>query len=168
MTTIFCECCADNGERVPATWVAPSSTNAGKTVDFSPICDAHAEGWWDGADWDGRHLMQRLKQPGKRIWMLLTQDERLMVQKIRAREMTGYEVHVAYRPAACLDDRVPFGYYIWPMGKQPLQLEIDLLAETDPVQAARRFLKTYRPFNEYPIPEGQHPDFYRGHYPRTR
>ena len=61
MTTIFCECCADNGERVTATWAAPSSPDAGKTVDFSPICDAHAEGWWDGADWDGRHLMQKLE-----------------------------------------------------------------------------------------------------------
>lgn len=63
MKTILCESCSDNGEHVIATWSAPSSANAGKTVQFSPVCDAHAAGWWDGADWDGRHLMQKLEQP---------------------------------------------------------------------------------------------------------
>lgn len=51
-----CESCADNGELTPATKMVPSSPDQGKTVAFSPVCAAHAAGWWDGADWDGRHL----------------------------------------------------------------------------------------------------------------
>jgi hypothetical protein len=156
MKTIVCECCADNGERVPATWVAPSSTDAGKTVDFSPICDAHANGWWDGADWDGRHLMQKLEQPEKRVWMLLSPEERLAVQEMRARAMTGYDVHVASHPAPRLDERVPFGYYIWRMGEQPNKAWIARMACADPVQAARLFLKHYKAYHEVPVPAGHH------------
>ena len=144
MRTILCECCNDNGERVPATWSAPSSSNAGKTVDFSPVCDSHAAGWWEGADWDGRHLMRRLKQPEKRIWMLLTQDEWRMLQKIRARAMTGYDVH----------KRDPFGYYVWRMGTQPGDDWVARMAAPDPIQAARRFLDTYRAYHELTVLAG--------------
>lgn len=55
-----CECCADNGESVPATVLVPSSGDLGVTVTFSPVCPAHEAGWWDGADWDGSHLHRPL------------------------------------------------------------------------------------------------------------
>lgn len=53
---IVCECCADNGESVAATEMVPSSHDRGVSLTFSPVCAGHAEDWWDGADWDGRHL----------------------------------------------------------------------------------------------------------------
>ena len=159
MKTILCESCSDNGLRVPATWAAPSSPNGGKTVDFSPICDAHAAGWWDGADWDGRHLMQKLEQPQKRIWMLLSAEERLMVQELRACEMTGYSVHPAEHPGPDpmkpLLGREKFGFYVWPMGSQPSYEQVKALAASDPVQAARIFLKAYKAKHEIVPPDSR-------------
>jgi hypothetical protein len=55
-----CECCADNGTSVPATVLVPSSGDLGVTVTYAPVCDGHAAHWWDGADWDGRHLHKPL------------------------------------------------------------------------------------------------------------
>jgi len=96
----------------------------------------------------------------KRIWMLLSAKERLLVQKLRARAMTGYDVHVAYHPAKTLAEEVPFGYYIWPMGAQPNQEQVYSLAGPDPVQAARRFLKTYKAKHELIPPPGHNISYY--------
>ena len=34
----------------------PQSTDLGQTVSMVYCCSGHRDGWWDGADWDGRHL----------------------------------------------------------------------------------------------------------------
>lgn len=31
-------------------------TKKQRIVEMVAVCDNHAWGWWDGADWDGRHL----------------------------------------------------------------------------------------------------------------
>jgi len=38
----------------------PQSIDAGKTITFILVCDGHHKEWWDGADWDGRHLERRI------------------------------------------------------------------------------------------------------------
>lgn len=54
--------CQDSGEPLPAVRMMPQSCDEGKTVDMVPCCANHAWGWWDGADWDGRHLEQDIPQ----------------------------------------------------------------------------------------------------------
>lgn len=44
----------------PATRIMPQSVDEGVTVDQVVACDAHASGWWDGADWDGKALEREL------------------------------------------------------------------------------------------------------------
>ena len=39
-----------------ATALLPQSTDLGQTVSMVYCCPDHRYGWWDGADWDGRHL----------------------------------------------------------------------------------------------------------------
>ena len=39
-----------------ATALLPQSTDLGQTVSMVYCCPGHRTGWWDGADWDGRHL----------------------------------------------------------------------------------------------------------------
>lgn len=39
-----------------ATALLPQSTDLGQTVSMVYCCPDHRSGWWDGADWDGRHL----------------------------------------------------------------------------------------------------------------
>ena len=34
----------------------PQSTDMGQDVSMVYCCADHRSGWWDGADWDGRHL----------------------------------------------------------------------------------------------------------------
>ena len=68
------------------------------------------------------------------------------MQRMRARAMTGYDVH----------KRSPFGYYIWRMGTQPGDEWVAKMARPDPVQAARRFLESYKAHCEVPVPAGHH------------
>lgn len=37
----------------PAEFLAPQSTDQGRTVTWKWVCDFHARGWWCGADWRG-------------------------------------------------------------------------------------------------------------------
>ena len=46
-----------------ATMLLPQSEDAGKTITYVARCDGCAEGWWDGADWDGRGLESRIGPP---------------------------------------------------------------------------------------------------------
>lgn len=39
-----------------AAALMPQSTDLGQTVSMVYCCSGHRDGWWDGADWDGRHL----------------------------------------------------------------------------------------------------------------
>jgi hypothetical protein len=48
-------CCEQRGT-LPAVRMMPQSSDQGVTVTMVPSCDNHAWGWWDGADWNGRHL----------------------------------------------------------------------------------------------------------------
>lgn len=45
-----------------ATRILPQSIDEGATVVMIVACGAHAAGWWEAADWDGRHLEQPLLQ----------------------------------------------------------------------------------------------------------
>jgi len=59
----LCRVCAlDHDDEVArqATWLMPQSIDAGKTITFILVCDGHHKEWWDGADWDGRHLERRI------------------------------------------------------------------------------------------------------------
>lgn len=49
---IICHFCED----APATKVMPQSNDAGKTIAWEACCEACSHTWWDGADWNGRHL----------------------------------------------------------------------------------------------------------------
>lgn len=51
-----CLACTDCGKVVPAVAMCPQSIDLGETVTFVPACEFHQKYWWDGADWDGRHL----------------------------------------------------------------------------------------------------------------
>lgn len=42
----------------------PQSTDLGKTFSMVNCCADHRAGWWDGADWDGRHLEVELLDAG--------------------------------------------------------------------------------------------------------
>ncbi|WP_203584500.1 hypothetical protein [Pseudomonas arcuscaelestis] len=53
-------CCNAEGVRLPATRVLAQSVDQGVNVSYFPCCDTHAATWWDGSDWDGRHLEQQL------------------------------------------------------------------------------------------------------------
>jgi hypothetical protein len=44
----------------PATRIMPQSIDEGVTVDQVVTCAAHASGWWDGADWNGRDQEREL------------------------------------------------------------------------------------------------------------
>lgn len=56
-----CKICLENdGIEVPATWRLPQSYNQGVTITYINVCDNHHCGWWDGADWDGSHLEQKI------------------------------------------------------------------------------------------------------------
>ena len=56
-----CEFCEENqGLKVKAVKRVPQSGDEGKTIEFFNVCQFHADTWWDGADWDGRHLEQKL------------------------------------------------------------------------------------------------------------
>ena len=70
--------------------------------------------------------------------MTLTDEEVVLVQRNRAREMTGFDAH-----------RWGDGWYVWSWGKQP---ESPLVGKT-PVDAAKRFLQVYqrRDDSMYPI-----------------
>lgn len=46
-----CDCCDE-----PAVAEMPQSSDQGATVRMVKCCTAHRAGWWDGADWNGRHL----------------------------------------------------------------------------------------------------------------
>lgn len=39
------------GETPEAVAYAPQSINQGATVSWHPVCQWHADDWWDGADW---------------------------------------------------------------------------------------------------------------------
>lgn len=39
-----------------AVALLPQSSDLGQTVSMVYCCSNHRYGWWDGADWDGRHL----------------------------------------------------------------------------------------------------------------
>ena len=39
-----------------ASALMPQSTDLGQTLSMVYCCTDHRSGWWDGADWDGRHL----------------------------------------------------------------------------------------------------------------
>lgn len=57
----LCEPCKENsGLNRKATWRLPQSCDGGKTVTYMAVCDSHACGWWEGADWNGQHLEQKL------------------------------------------------------------------------------------------------------------
>lgn len=56
----LCVACLENGHKVPAAFSLPQSNDAGKTVTYIDACDMHEETWWDGADWDGKHLERRI------------------------------------------------------------------------------------------------------------
>lgn len=48
----LCELCLfNNGASTPATVRAAQSTNKGALIHWVRVCDAHHDGWWDGADW---------------------------------------------------------------------------------------------------------------------
>jgi hypothetical protein len=61
---IWCAPCESNGRKVPGTWHLPQSIDAGGTVIFVVGCDEHRDWWWEGADWDGRYLEQRILTGG--------------------------------------------------------------------------------------------------------
>lgn len=46
-----------------AVALMPQSTDMGQDVSMVYCCADHRSGWWDGADWDGRHLEINLYQP---------------------------------------------------------------------------------------------------------
>lgn len=54
-TTTHCASCKDDGIDRAAVRLMPWRPD-GQTVAYSPECDFHAAHWWDGADWDGRHM----------------------------------------------------------------------------------------------------------------
>lgn len=57
MKCIFCTTNGhEDGHDTTATKVMPQSSDGGITVKMVLCCAGHAAGWWDGADWDGRHL----------------------------------------------------------------------------------------------------------------
>lgn len=62
LSVVLChfECCNSEGDTLPATRVLPQSSDQGRTVNFTPSCDTHAAGWWDGADWEGSKLEKPL------------------------------------------------------------------------------------------------------------
>lgn len=65
MKTTLCiaDVCNRKDERLPAKWLAPQSVDGGATVaEMVPVCDYHREVWWDGADWDGRHLERPIEE----------------------------------------------------------------------------------------------------------
>lgn len=45
-----CIFCQQNGELNPAALLAPQADKGGPW-DWMPVCDAHADGWWDGSDY---------------------------------------------------------------------------------------------------------------------
>lgn len=46
-----CICRHNDGALVPAEFLAPQSVDQGVTVEWVLICAAHADGWYEGADW---------------------------------------------------------------------------------------------------------------------
>lgn len=59
---LLCESCFDNGIRTKAVKLVPSSENpTDHGFYYVPVCKSHALGWWDGCDWDGRHLEKDIK-----------------------------------------------------------------------------------------------------------
>lgn len=56
-----CVPCVDNqGVNNKAVRYMPQSADKGRHITYLPVCAGHAEGWWDGADWDGKHLEYEL------------------------------------------------------------------------------------------------------------
>jgi hypothetical protein len=53
----YCKSCAEQGRSSAARKLMPLSTDHGQTVALVGACDAHAAGWWNNTDWDGRHLV---------------------------------------------------------------------------------------------------------------
>jgi hypothetical protein len=55
-----CHFCLTNGHEdghdITAIKAMPQSDDHGKTVKMFACCASHVAGWWDNADWDGRHL----------------------------------------------------------------------------------------------------------------
>ena len=50
-TYVECSFCYRRAEAL-----MPQSTDLGQTISMVYCCPDHRDGWWDGADWDGRHL----------------------------------------------------------------------------------------------------------------
>ncbi len=57
-TVVLChmDCCNADGDRLPAARVLAQSVDQGANVSYVPCCETHSANWWDGSDWDGRHL----------------------------------------------------------------------------------------------------------------
>lgn len=47
---------------MPAKYLMPQSSDGGATHEMVPCCENHYVGWWDAADWDGRHLERLIQQ----------------------------------------------------------------------------------------------------------
>lgn len=56
-----CKACEENGYTKQAVVLAAQSTDQGKTVTMTLACKDHYDYWWDGADWDGKHLTVKLE-----------------------------------------------------------------------------------------------------------
>lgn len=52
----ICIFCHQNGETAKAKFVAPQCPmTEGGPWEYQPVCEAHADGWWDGSDYpDGQ------------------------------------------------------------------------------------------------------------------
>ena len=72
-TILRCSFCEEH-----AVAEMPSSSDLGKTVRMVRCCTGHRSGWWDGADWDGRHLEVDLLEAGK--MSELTESEPLVTR----------------------------------------------------------------------------------------
>lgn len=53
-----CIFCLQDGIETPAVRLMPQGSLA--SYELCPCCANHTIGWWDGADWDGRHLEKEL------------------------------------------------------------------------------------------------------------
>lgn len=61
---IRCLSCSESGYAREAVALDPCSSDMGRTLIFHPTCAACHEIWWDGSDWDGRHLSVSLVDEG--------------------------------------------------------------------------------------------------------
>lgn len=70
----------------------------------------------------------------KMTYMLLSDDERMLIKQFRGRRLTGYPCHE-------MEKR---GCYYWPWGRQPSGVDLAEIIDPDPIRAANKFLAHYK------------------------